>query len=188
MNEGIKFLLTCSFSAAPRCADTMTKFVTNRDFVEMVFTLPLPPSSSPFDQLHEQATLEILSHAGTSPADESSSIAPIEGSRRSFLVISIPVEHSAAPEDPPRFVRGKYASVEAVWETSAAPHGANSVNAGEQRGVEWLMAVQSDAGGRIPLALQEMSMPSQIVKDVRLFFKWAHTNKRGAHEVDTAPN
>lgn len=99
---------------------------------------------------------------------------PLSGAdRRSFLVISIPVEHADAPERPSEFVRGKYASVEAVWDhkTPGDDQAAQDI--------EWFMAVQSDAGGQIPLLFQEMSMASNIAKDVPLFFDWAHSKKAG---------
>lgn len=142
--------------------------------MELVITLQLPPSPAPFSQAHEEAAIQAL----TSPSLVSD--VPSVAARRSFLVISVPVEHDDAPERPSKFVRAKYASVEAVSEIHAVGREEASNPAGSN-GVEWFMAVQSDAGGRIPLTLQEMSMASKIAKDVPLFFAWALKRKEGGH-------
>lgn len=136
-------------------------------------TLPLPPSPEPFSKGHEEVVAQQLStnsSALLSRAPEGNAAASPQA-RRSFVVISLPVAHPQAPERPNEFVRGKYCSVEAVWETlpSSSPS--------PSRNLEWFMAVQSDSGGKIPLFFQEMAMPSKISEDVPLFFKWAKERK-----------
>lgn len=55
---------------------------------------------------------------------------------------------------------GKYVSVERVHEQ-------------DDGNVNWEMAVASDAGGFLPMALQKMGLPGAISKDVGLFMKQA---------------
>lgn len=78
----------------------------DRDFVELVFAIPLPPHPEPFSAAHEQASLEAALWMHGPPA------APRPGELRSFLVLSQPIAH--APEK--GYVRAYYASVEAVRE------------------------------------------------------------------------
>ncbi|PWN28170.1 hypothetical protein BDZ90DRAFT_259992 [Jaminaea rosea] len=145
----------------------LPSLTANRDFVELVVTLPLPPSPEPFSPAHEEVILKALSTKPLQlPQDPGS---PSQG-RRSFLVVSLPVAHPSAPERPEEFVRAKYASVEAVWE------GAHHAE-GQEPDIEWLMAVQSDSSGKIPLVFQEMAMPGKIAHDVPLFYEWARKQK-----------
>ncbi|CAO1615805.1 unnamed protein product [Parajaminaea phylloscopi] len=174
----------------------------NRDFVELVVTLPLPPSPEPFSKGHEEVVVQQLSSQNASAFSATPQNATAhgpEGTSRSFVVISVPVAHEGAPERPHEFVRAKYCSVEAVWEArgsasasapveptdpgaatdaSAAAAGKHDTTSQErEKDVEWLMAVQSDSAGRVPLVFQEMAMPGKISADVPLFFKWARDRK-----------
>lgn len=82
---------------------------SDRDFCELVACVELPPHAHPFSAAHEEATLaqpDILAKPRAPQGDE----------RRSFLVISQPVEHAASP----RHVRAYYASVEAVSEAQGS--------------------------------------------------------------------
>ncbi|BGP30747.1 hypothetical protein JCM10296v2_002504 [Rhodotorula toruloides] len=106
-------------------------FKVNRDFTFLLLTTPLPPRPSASDSTH---TL------------------------RSFIVISIPVEHPAEKG----YVRGRYVSVEHVQELDEAEGG----------GVEWVMAVSSSAGGMVPKIISEKVMPSKISEDVPSFIEW----------------
>ncbi|CAO1634135.1 unnamed protein product [Sympodiomycopsis kandeliae] len=167
----------------------LAKPTGNRDFVELVVTLPLPPSPNPFSSAHEMVTRDMISdrhHA----QESSRSFAHSRDQRKSFMVISIPVAHPQAPERPPHFVRAKYASVEAVWE-SATASGANPQNSerpSNSQELNWFMAVQSDASGRIPIVFQELAMASKIAKDVPLFFKWARRRKPPASTAQQMPS
>lgn len=102
-------------------------------------------------------------------------------SRRSFVIISVPLTHPDAPVRQGQFVRAKHCSVEAVWEASlskaAEAQSSARSDSGPHRDVEWLMAVQSDLGGRIPLVFQEVAMAGKISADVSLFFRWAREQK-----------
>lgn len=177
--------------------DKLPKPTSNRDFLELVLTLSLPPSPEPFSPAHEEAVNQQISsspsHLHPTPNDG------YDGSptsRRSFIVVSIPVSHPDAPERPGQFVRGKYCSVEAVWErlpaaTSGSNEGsdanAQSPSQSQEKDIEWFMTVQSDTGGNVPVLFQEMAMPSQICKDVPLFFEWARNNVRSQTGSTQAP-
>lgn len=153
---------------------------SNRDFVELVVTLPLPPSPEPFSPAHEEVILNMLSAKPPRLPQDPGAVPTEAGSkdRRSFLVISLPVAHASAPERPNEFVRAKYASVEAVWESQHAHDSSSSSTGGGAGGeIEWFMAVQSDSSGKIPLMFQEMAMPGKIAHDVPLFFEWARRQK-----------
>ncbi len=121
----------------------------DRDFVQMLLTIDLPPHPQPFSQAHEATTLEWI-------RDPSRTIDPPSSSDgqayRSFVVLQFPISHPDAPEKSPK-VRAVYASFEAV---SEAP----------EDKVDWKMAVQSDTRGRIPTMMQEMAMPGEIAHDV----------------------
>lgn len=132
-----------------------------RDFVELVFTLPLPPTEQPFSNQHEIEVLAAhrqgaLRDAPPAAADD----------RRAFMVVSLPVEH----ERTAGYVRAYYASVEGVREDELQARLAEPC-------VHWLMATQSDAQGWIPRWVQELAMPSQIKADVPAFFKWLQTKQ-----------
>ncbi|KAK4331653.1 DUF3074 domain-containing protein [Rhodotorula toruloides] len=77
---------------------------------------------------------------------------------RSFMVISLPVEHPAEKG----YVRGRYVSVEHVQKLDEAEGG----------GIEWVMAVSSSAGGMVPRIISEKVMPSKISEDVPSFIEW----------------
>lgn len=136
--------------------DTLPAPTTNRDFVELVVTLPLPPSPAPFSLAHQEVVCQQLASASAGLPDHPGPASA--HSRRSFLNISLPVSHSNAPAQP-GFVRGMYASVEAIWEgqrhKAVAEAGPGETQL--QPDIEWFMAVQSDSGGRIPLFVQEVS-------------------------------
>ncbi|GAA6045970.1 hypothetical protein NBRC10513_005369 [Rhodotorula toruloides] len=104
---------------------------SNRDFTFLLLTTPLPPRPSASDSAR---TL------------------------RSFMVISLPVEHPAEKG----YVRGRYVSVEHVQKLDEAEGG----------GIEWVMAVSSSAGGMVPRIISEKVMPSKISEDVPSFIEW----------------
>ncbi|PWY98588.1 hypothetical protein BCV70DRAFT_201905 [Testicularia cyperi] len=146
----------------------------DRDFVELLLTLDLPPHASPFSEEHEQATLSAI-RSGDSSADSSGTSADAS-SNRSFLVIQMPVSHPDRPETPPQ-VRAVYASFEAVWEepsseSNSGPDAASPETTESSKTVVWKMAVQSDGRGKIPTMMQEMSMPANIAHDVPAFIEW----------------
>ena len=47
------------------------------------------------------------------------------------------------------------------------------------RSVEWTMATTSDAGGNLPMWVQNMGTPGAVVKDVGLFMKWIAEKRSG---------
>ncbi|BGP23440.1 START-like domain containing protein [Rhodotorula toruloides] len=104
---------------------------SNRDFTFLLLTISLPPRPIPPDTARQL---------------------------RSFIVISIPVEHPAEKG----YVRGRYVSVEHVQELDEAEGG----------GIEWVMAVSSSAGGMVPKLISEKVMPSKISEDVPSFIEW----------------
>jgi hypothetical protein len=107
-----------------------------------------------------------------------------------FLVISVPVmDYGVVAPDRSRLASEKgahvarYVSVERVRKIPEAPAAAASelekqkTGSGEARKdeagkIEWLMATASDAGGVLPMWVQNMAMPSVVWKDVPLFLKW----------------
>lgn len=126
----------------------------------MLLTVDLPAHEDPFSEAHERAALASVRDPGASRTTSG---------RRSFLVIQFPVSHPDFPEAAPK-VRGTYASFEAVWEEPTSDATDNCVN--------WKMAVQSDTRGKIPVMMQEMSMPGEIAHDVPAFIKWAQKYKK----------
>ena len=76
---------------------------------------------------------------------------------KSFLVISIPIEHNAAPPCK-EFVRGRYVSIEGIAE--------------ENGEVIWKMATASNAGGKVPKFVTELAMPSKTAEDVPSYMDW----------------
>ncbi|CDS01866.1 uncharacterized protein SPSC_03279 [Sporisorium scitamineum] len=139
----------------------------DRDFVQMLLTIDLPPHAEPFSESHEAATLEWI-------RDPSRTLTPPSPPTEhptypSFVVLQFPVSHPDAPPQSPK-VRAVYASFEAVCE-GPPPAGAQ-VNV-----VNWKMAVQSDTRGRIPTIMQEMAMPGEIAHDVHAFIAWAKQYK-----------
>ncbi|CAD6985943.1 unnamed protein product [Tilletia controversa] len=147
----------------------------NRDFLELMITVDLPPHAAPFSPAHraviaesqQQQPLELNTSLPTSASEA--------GGLRSFLVIQVPVNHPEAAEQK-GYVRGAYASVEAVYEASGST--------GSE--THWKMATQSDARGSIPLFLSESSLPGQIVQDVPEFVHWARSHKSQDSEVQQA--
>ncbi|KAJ8295997.1 hypothetical protein OF846_001322 [Rhodotorula toruloides] len=103
----------------------------NRDFTFLLLTTPLPSRPSASDSTR---------------------------ALRSFVVISIPVEHPSEKG----YVRGRYVSVEHIQELDEAEGG----------GIEWIMAVSSSAGGMVPKLISEKVMPSKISEDVPSFIEW----------------
>lgn len=137
----------------------------DRDFVQMLLTLDLPPHPEPFSQAHEAVTLSWI-------RDQKRTLTPpaaVEGEYPSFVVLQFPIAHPDVPQQPPK-VRAVYASFEAVCE-GPAPAGE------EGTVVNWKMAVQSDTRGRIPTMMQEMAMPGEIAHDVHAFIGWAKQYK-----------
>ncbi|WFD19882.1 hypothetical protein MCAP1_002122 [Malassezia caprae] len=136
----------------------------NRDFVEMVLTLPLLPHELPYSHFHEQAMLEALDKGAWPSTPEVPRGEP--PTLRSFLVVSVPIEHA-----PTRgYVRAYYAAVEGVREDLLGKR------LGEV-GVQWLMSTQTDAQGWIPRWVQEWAMPSQIAADVPSFLAWVRAKR-----------
>ncbi|WFD49872.1 hypothetical protein GLX27_004558 [Malassezia furfur] len=84
---------------------------SSRDFVELVFCIPLPPHAEPFSEAHEQRAMELAPWLRGAPPLP----APAAGERRAFLVLSQPVAYAPLPGH----LRAYYASVEAVHEVSA---------------------------------------------------------------------
>ena len=136
----------------------------NRDFVELVLTLPLLPHELPYSHFHELAMLEALdSGAWPSTPDVPRAEPP---ALRSFMVVSVPIEHAPTPG----YVRAYYAAVEGVREDLLG------TRLGEV-GVQWLMSTQTDAQGWIPQRVQEWAMPSQIAVDVPSFLAWVRAKR-----------
>lgn len=127
--------------------------------MQLLLTIDLPAHNDPFSEAHEQVALA----AARDPASAQSATG-----QKSFLVIQFPVSHPDYPEVAPK-VRGTYASFEAVWEEPTQDASDTYVN--------WKMAVQSDTRGKIPVMMQEMSMPGEIAHDVPAFIKWAQKYK-----------
>lgn len=144
----------------------------DRDFVQMLLSIDLPPNKKPFSEEHESQTLQWIRDPNrTLPPPQTSADEPVY---RSFVVIQFPVEHPDVPEMPPK-VRGAYASFEAISERPATHADASSAIAANL--VDWKMAVQSDSRGRIPTMMQEMAMPGEIAHDVHAFIGWARKYK-----------
>ncbi|TKY87421.1 hypothetical protein EX895_004099 [Sporisorium graminicola] len=137
----------------------------DRDFVQMLLTIDLPPHAEPFSQSRSLAWIRDPSRTLT-PPPASSSAQPVYPS---FVVLQFPVSHPDVPPQSPK-VRAVYASFEAVCE---GPPPAGS----EHNVVTWKMAVQSDTRGRIPTMMQEMAMPGEIAHDVPAFIGWAKQYK-----------
>lgn len=76
-----------------------------RDFVQLILLRELPDHPKPFSEEHLQATLR------RDPPGEA-----VQGGKRGFLVIQMPVLHDDAPKTQ-GYVRGEYASIEAVYES-----------------------------------------------------------------------
>lgn len=138
-----------------RCSYKMPFLVSNREFVELVVTLALPPHAQPFSEAHERAALawpHLLD--GTEPP------APQAGERRAFLVISVPVLHADAAIGSTRYLRAYYASVEAVWEDASdapvKPTRWMYVPANRSPTDRRSMTLQTDSAGWIPLWMQEV--------------------------------
>ena len=135
----------------------------NRDFVELVITLPLLAHELPFSNFHEEVMVEAL-HTDSLPNGHVPHGAV--GTRRSFLVISQPIAHPRTQG----YVRAYYASAEGVREDSIATRADDTC-------VQWMLTTQTDAQGWIPQWIQEWAMPSQIAADVPAFFQWVHAKK-----------
>jgi hypothetical protein len=88
-----------------------------------------------------------------------------------FLVVSIPVPDFGTSAKS-RLARekgaqvGRYVSVERVRRM------------GDGGQVEWLMATASDAGGILPMWVQNMAMPGVVWKDVPLFIGWIGAERK----------
>ncbi len=153
----------------------------DRDFLELIITVDLPAHAEPFSAAHEEAIKQHFSSPSSSHEDEPKlppkAPAAEQGLYRSFLVIQVPVTHEQAPERTADYVRGRYASFEAL---SEQPHTAAAAAAGAQEAgappVEWRMAVQSDPAGSIPTFLTEKSMAGKIAVDVPSYVKWVREN------------
>ncbi|PWN45971.1 hypothetical protein IE81DRAFT_319828 [Ceraceosorus guamensis] len=140
----------------------LPSLTSNRDFLELLITLELPPHPTPYSEAHEALVLQQL-RGESLPASEPQSL-------RSFIVIQQPVSHDKCPHRSSEgYVRAYYASVEAISETQA----------GE---TDWRMFLQSDASGRIPLMFQEMAMPSKTAPDVPCFINWKSSKKATGKE------
>lgn len=102
---------------------------SDRDFLELILSIELPAHAEPFSESHEQAVLAALSSSTPSVTvdDPVTDAGAGATQKRSFLVISLPTSHTDAPERKGSYVRGMYASIEAVNE---------SVSGGEDA-VDW---------------------------------------------------
>lgn len=134
----------------------------DRDFVQMLITIDLPPHPKPYSEEHERVTLDWVKD----PNRTLDPPKPNDGEYRSLFVIQFPISHPDVPEKSPK-VRAVYASFEAI---SEGPGDQGNV-------VNWQMAVQSDTRGRIPTMMQEMAMPGEIAHDVHAFIDWAKAYK-----------
>lgn len=142
-------------------------FMADRDFVELVLALPLPPSRYPFSGMHEGETIAEWLQGSILPGGD---VPPApEGKFRSFAVLSMPIAH---PETP-GCVRGYYASAEGVRED------VTQVRPGEL-GTQWMMTTQTDAGGWVPRWVQELAVPWQLPTDVPAFIRWAQKHAKRA--------
>jgi hypothetical protein len=121
----------------------------------MLLTLDLPTHEAPFSEAHQEATLRAI-RGETNDAGAGAG-------QQSFLIIQVPVAHRDMPHQP-RMVRATFASFEAVWQEGDTVH--------------WMMAVQTDTRGTVPVMLQEMAMPAQIAHDVPTFVAWAKQHKQ----------
>ncbi|SPO23544.1 uncharacterized protein UTRI_02223 [Ustilago trichophora] len=137
----------------------------DRDFVQMLLTIDLPPHPRPYSEDHETATLAWIRDPSRTLTPPASTIEP---AYRSLVVLQFPVSHPEVPEAAPK-VRAVYSSFEAIYE-GAAPEGEGKV-------VNWKMSCQSDTRGRIPTMMQEMAMPAEIAHDVHAFIGWANKYK-----------
>ncbi|KAK0543789.1 hypothetical protein OC845_005950, partial [Tilletia horrida] len=93
----------------------------DRDFSELLITVDLPPHAAPFSPAHKVAIKEAQLGINPSPPTHANEA----GGLRSFLVIQVPVVHPKTPEEK-AYVRGAYASVEAVYEGSG-PTGSQTI-------------------------------------------------------------
>lgn len=144
----------------------------DRDFVQMLLTVDLPPHPQPFSEAHEAATLAWVrdpSRTLTPPASDD------PAANRSFVVLQFPVEHPDQPHHS-SMVRAVFSSFEALSEAPAAN--------GQGKVVDWKMAVQSDTRGSIPTMWQEMAMPGEIAHDVHAFIEWANKYKADNPSTD----
>ncbi|PKI83692.1 hypothetical protein MVES1_002452 [Malassezia vespertilionis] len=98
----------------------------DRDFVELVVTLPLPPSEAAFSTEHEETTVEARPWAPGAEATEATEAAPTAHHVPSFMVVSIPVEMEASVG----YLRAYYTSVEGVLKAPRLP-------GAQDRGVAW---------------------------------------------------
>jgi len=130
----------------------------DRDFLELLITVDLPAHRALIADEAYPPALGIHPSPPSTAADA--------GGLRSFLVVQVPVLHPDAPEQKD-YVRGNYASVEAVYEASG-PTGPET---------HWKMATQSDAKGSIPLFFSESSLPGKVVEDVPDFLHWIKSRK-----------
>ncbi|KAI3624925.1 hypothetical protein CBS14141_002346 [Malassezia furfur] len=122
---------------------------SSRDFVELVFCIPLRARRAVLRgaRAARDGALRRAARCAAAPGRR--------GERRAFLVLSQPVAYAPLPGH----LRAYYASVEAVHEVSAEE-------------TEWLMTVQTDSAGWVPLWLQERMMPGKIAEDVPSFLTW----------------
>ncbi|ORY65854.1 uncharacterized protein BCR38DRAFT_428555 [Pseudomassariella vexata] len=85
--------------------------------------------------------------------------------KQEFVVVSIPVPDFGTESEASRLAREKgaqvarYVSVELIRKMADGK-------------IEWLMATASDAGGVLPMWVQNKAMPGVVWKDVPLFLRW----------------
>ncbi|SPQ27546.1 d227df4e-6b9b-4378-944f-f4e56224dff8 [Thermothielavioides terrestris] len=105
------------------------------------------------------------------------------GASDEFVVVSIPVpdfalsEHSKLAREPGALV-ARYVSVERFRRLGGD---------GEGR-IEWLMATASDAGGVLPMWVQNMATPGVIWKDVPLFLDWIAREREARDATKSGPS
>lgn len=136
-----------------RVAYSMPYPFSSRSFLFLIITIPLPDLPPPPMSLAQ----------------------PL----RQFLVITLPYESPQYPlqkgKDQGK-LRGKYVSVELIREKDVilSGHINGAVDGGERiiRGVEWSVCTSSEAGGNIPQAMVNKSLPAKMSEDVPSFISW----------------
>jgi Protein of unknown function (DUF3074) len=156
-----------SHSPVVLSADKLPIVTKDRDFLEMLITVDLPAHPDPLSVEHEGVIEEYFKSSFPSSTQKDCPPKPSAGEYRSFLVIQVPVTHHDAPERPAQYIRGKYASIEAVSERSETV-------------TEWRMVTQSSPEGSIPAFVTERAMPGKIAEDVPAYVKWAKSEGIGA--------
>lgn len=122
---------------------------------EMTRSVPGPLSPRSFSILVATASAdEDLFIAVTVPVSLNTSV------DNAFYSVGRNIHDGETAQQRKEVVMGVYAAVETVRRDRA------------KQEIEWIMATASDARGNLPMWLQRVSLPSQVVKDVGNFLKW----------------